>query len=325
MCTRILWNDNPVAVVVARTMDWPESTEPVLTIFPRGLARDGRESQPEVTHPARWASRFGSIGVTVYGVGTADGMNERGLGAHLLYLKATDFELRDTDQPGVHAGLWAQYALDNAETVAEALQILERVQIVMTEARGHGATVHLALDDASGDSAIVEYVDGERVVHHGREFTVMTNDPVFDEQLALLREQDFSRPSRDLPLPGNVSPIDRFQRATYFRGVLPRPRSEREAVAGVLAIARNVSVPFGAPYGELGIYNTEYRTVANLTDRRYFFELSTAPSLVWADLNLMDLGPGSGVRTLDPLTNLRLAGDVSAHLAGPNQGAQPAG
>jgi choloylglycine hydrolase len=321
-----LWNDNPVAVVVARTMDWPESTEPVLTVFPRGLAREGREGQPGVTHPARWASRFGSIGVTVYGIGTADGMNERGLGAHMLYLKATDFELRDTDQPGVHAGLWAQYALDNAETVAEALQILDRVQIVMTEARGHGATVHLALDDASGDSAIIEYIDGQRVVHHGREFTVMTNDPVFDEQLALLGQQDFSRPSRDLPLPGNVSPIDRFQRASYFRGVLPPPANEREAVAGVLAIARNVSVPFGAPYGEMGIYNTEYRTVANLTDRRYFFELSTAPSLVWADLNALDLGVGSGVRTLDPELNLGLAGDVSERLvgAGPSQGAQPA-
>ena len=25
--TRILWNDNKLAVVVGRTMDWPESTE----------------------------------------------------------------------------------------------------------------------------------------------------------------------------------------------------------------------------------------------------------------------------------------------------------
>ena len=27
-CTRVLWNTNKLAVVVGRTMDWPESTQP---------------------------------------------------------------------------------------------------------------------------------------------------------------------------------------------------------------------------------------------------------------------------------------------------------
>jgi len=40
-CTRILWNNNQFAVVVGRTMDWPESTEPILTVFPRGMKRNG--------------------------------------------------------------------------------------------------------------------------------------------------------------------------------------------------------------------------------------------------------------------------------------------
>ena len=89
----------------------------------------------------------------------------------------------------------------------------------------------------------------------------MTNDPPYDQQLALLKTLDFSKPSSDMPLPGNVNPRDRFQRADYYMAMLPEPKDEREAVAGVLAIARNVSVPFGAPYKSFGIYNTEYRTV----------------------------------------------------------------
>ena len=36
-CTRVLWNDNKLAVVVGRTMDWPESTDPILTVFPLSL------------------------------------------------------------------------------------------------------------------------------------------------------------------------------------------------------------------------------------------------------------------------------------------------
>ena len=314
MCTRVLWNDNRVAVVVGRTMDWPESTQPLLAAFPRGTMRDGRETQKEVTNPCVWTSRYGSLATTLYGnMGTADGMNEAGLAAHLLYLRAADFGPREPDKPAVHAGLWAQYVLDNASTVTEALERLDDVQIVMTEAHGRAATVHLALDDARGDSAIIEHVGGKLVVHHGRQFTVMTNDPTFDEQLALLAKQDFSKPSRDLPLPGNVNPVDRFQRAAYFRALLPEPADERAAVAGVLAIARNVSVPFGAPYGEFGIYNTEYRTVGNLTDRRYFFELATAPSVIWVDFAKLDLSAGTTVRALDPY-DVTLAGDVTARL-----------
>src|ERR1700722_8803192 len=169
-CTRILWNTNKLAVVVSRTMDWPESTEPVLTVFPRGVKHDGGRVGGAVVvpvNPATWTSRYGNVVTTVYGIGTADGLNERGLAAHLLFLTATDFGPRDPSRPGLHAGLWAQYALDNAATVTEALALLEKVQILMVEARGRQATVHLALEDAGGDSAIIEIIHGKSVIHHG--------------------------------------------------------------------------------------------------------------------------------------------------------------
>ena len=66
-----------------------------------------------------------------------------------------------------------------------------------------------------------------------------------------------------------------------------------------------------APTGKLiGIYNTEYRTVSNLTQQRYYFELTTSPNVIWADLNKFDLAPGSPVRSLNP-DNIDLSGDVS--------------
>ena len=81
---------------------------PVLTVLPRGMKRDGGRAGGEVIvkdNPARWTSKYGSIVTTVYGIGTADGVNERGLGVHMLYLKATDFGPRDPSKPGVQAGL----------------------------------------------------------------------------------------------------------------------------------------------------------------------------------------------------------------------------
>jgi penicillin V acylase-like amidase (Ntn superfamily) len=135
-CSRILWNDNKLAVVVGRTMDWPESTEPILTVFPRGLKRNGgRLGAVEVIkdNPLTWTSQYGSLVTTIYGVGTADGFNERGLAAHMLFLNAADFGPRDPGKPGVNGGPWAQYLLDKAATVSEALALLDKVQIVMTE------------------------------------------------------------------------------------------------------------------------------------------------------------------------------------------------
>jgi choloylglycine hydrolase len=311
-CTRILWNDNGFAVMVGRTMDWPESTQPILTVFPRGMKRDGGIAGTETVvaeNPARWTSKYGSLVTTVYGIGSADGINEAGLGAHMLYLNAADFGERDPSKPGLHAGLWAQYLLDNAATVEEALKLFESIQIIKVSAHGHDANVHLAIEDASGDSAIIEFIDGKPVIHHGREYAVMTNDPTYDQQLALLAKQDFSKPASDMPLPGNVNPVDRFQRASYYKALLPKPANDREAAASILAIARNVSVPFGAPYKGFGIYNTEYRTAADLNAKRYYFELTTSPSVIWADLSAMNLDAGQPVRTLDP-NDIALAGNV---------------
>ncbi len=312
-CTRVLWNGNDLAVLAGRSMDWPESTEPILTVFPRGIERDGGMAKGEQIvkeNAKRWTSKYGSLITQVYGIGSVDGFNEKGLGIHGLYLKATDFGPRDPAKPGIHAGLWIQYLLDNAATVAEAVALHEQIQVVMIEAHGHKATIHLAMEDASGDSAIIEYIDGQPVIHHGKEYRIMTNDPTYDEQFALLAKQDFSKPSRDMPLPGNVNAVDRFQRAAYYMAVLPEPKNVREAVAGILAITRNVSVPFGAPYGEFGIYNTEYRTVTDLTNLRFFFELTNSPNVIWVDLEKFDLSADADVMTLDP-DNPALTGNVS--------------
>lgn len=317
-CTRVLWNGNGQKVIVGRTMDWPELTQPKLYVLPAGMARNGGKLGgvtvvPE--NPLAWTSKHGSLVAAAYDLGAVDGVNEAGLAGHLLYLNSTDYGARDAARPGLQAGLWLQYALDNAASVSEALALLAPVQIVMVEAEGHKASVHLALEDASGDSAIIEYIAGKAVVHHGRQYSVMTNDPSYDQQLALLRKMDaehaFQPLSRDTPLPGNVNPVDRFQRAAFFSRFLPQPQDTRHAIAAMFSIMANVSVPFGAPYKDFGTYNTEYRSVTDLTDLVYYFQLTTVPSVSWTKLSGLDFKPGAPALSLNP-DALDLAGDVSA-------------
>jgi penicillin V acylase-like amidase (Ntn superfamily) len=285
-------------------------------VFPRGLRHDGGRAGHEVVvseNPLRWTSKYGSVVTTIYGIGTADGVNEHGLAAHMLYFPPADYGPRDTSKPGLQAALWAQYALDSAETVEEALANLEKIQVVKIEIERNGqtqrATVHMALEDATGDSAILEVLGGKLVIHHGRRFRVMTNAPAYDEQLKLLGGRDYSNPTMETQVPGNVNPRDRFQRATYYLSVLSKPKTEREGIAGMFGLIRNVSIPFGAPVNG-STFDTEYRTVSDLTDTRYYFELTTAPNVLGVDLKKLNLNAGAPVMTLNP-NDIALSGDVS--------------
>lgn len=298
-------------------MDWPESTEPLIVAFPRGRKRDGGAvAGADVVsgNGLSWTSRYSSLVTSTYGIGGFDGFNEKGLAAHALYLQSTDYGVRDSAKPGLHAGMWLQYLLDQAASVSEALALMDGLDVVLVSVHGHDATIHLALEDSTGDSAIVEFDHGKRVVHHGREFTLMTNDPTYDEQLKLLSAQDFSNPSKDVPLPGNVNAVDRFQRAAYYSALLPEPQDARQAVAGALAVLRNVSVPFGAPYGEFGVYNTEYRTVCDLTNRIYYFELTTSPNIIWVKFDELELPDGGEPLVVDPFDDT-MVGNVTARMS----------
>ncbi|TWU35214.1 Penicillin acylase precursor [Novipirellula aureliae] len=313
-CTRILWNTNGLVTVAGRTMDWAESTEPRLYVFPRGLTRDGgRVGANDIgdENPLTWTSRYGSVIVSAYGLASVDGLNEKGFAMHLLFLTATDYGPRDPEKTGVHAGVWGQYLLDNAATVEEALKLMEDIQPIMVEHAGFKSSLHLAVEDVTGDSAIIEYVDGRPEIYHGPEHRVVTNDPPYNEQLVELEKWDFTDATRQTPLPGNVNPTDRFVRANYFLKTLRNPRNEREAIATSFSLARNASVPSNAPYKTVGtIYDTEYRTVCNLDAKRYFFELTTSPNVIWVNLVELSLSPDSPVLVLNP-DNIHLSGSVN--------------
>ncbi|HEY3274184.1 MAG TPA: linear amide C-N hydrolase, partial [Methanocella sp.] len=169
---------------------------------------------------------------------------------------------------------------------------------------------HLSLADPSGDSAIIEFIDGRQVIYHDRNYRVMTNSPPFDKQLEALKR--FKGFGGDKDLPGSTRAADRFVRAAYYLQHLPESENTRQAVAGVLSVMRNVSQPFGtADPDEPNTSPTIWRTVADLTDSLYFYESTTSPFLIWVDLNKIDFSPGSGVRKLGMARRPDMIGDVT--------------
>jgi choloylglycine hydrolase len=304
VCTRIFWGTNSAAKVVSRTLDWEIDDDPDLWALPRGLERTGGAGPSS----ASWRSTYGSLAVSGWHVAVSEGVNERGLGAHLLYFEEAEWAPPD-DRPAVANTLWVQYVLDRFATVDEALAGLADVRIVSVPVLGgRHLGAHLALEDAAGDSAVVEFIRGEMVVHHGPEFAVVANDPSYDEQLAnLTRYRPFGG---ELPPPGDIVSLDRFVRANYFLHYLPEPADVREALAGVYHLASNVAAPFGAPYDQFGTYPTWWVSAADLTNRVYYFGSTFSPNTVWVELERLRLDLGEPVTNVDP-RDPSLVGELS--------------
>lgn len=293
-------------MVCARTLDWETSDEPRLWVLPRGTARSGVAGEGSV----EWASRCGSLTMQGWGSVTTEGINEAGLSARVLYLEAAAWEAPDA-RPGLANLLWAQYAVDNFATVAEALAGLADVRVVSMPMRGAHLGAHLLIEDPSGDSALIEMIDGVATVHHGREFDVVANDPPYDEQVAGLARY---RPwGGDLGIPGDIVSEERFVRATYYLSHLPQPADDAEAVAGVIGVARNCQVPYGAPDNRFDTYPTWWTSVTDLTERAYYFQSTRAPNVVWIELGQLDFSAGAPVRALDP-RDPELSGPIAGAL-----------
>jgi penicillin V acylase-like amidase (Ntn superfamily) len=193
--------------------------------------------------------------------------------------------------------------LDNFATVQEAANALrgEPFTIVTDTVPGETrlATLHLSMSDAMGDSAIVEYIGGKQVIHHDRKYQVMTNSPIFDEQLAL--NEYWKQIGGTVMLPGTNRAGDRFTRALFYVNAIPKDENPVIALASVFSVIRNVSVPFGITTpNEPNISSTRWRTVADQKRKLYFFESALTPSTFWVDLKQVDFSSQTGkVKKLD--------------------------
>jgi penicillin V acylase-like amidase (Ntn superfamily) len=326
MCSVIKWSGNDIAVVVARNMDWLEDMKSNLWLFPRGMDRDGQAGKNSLT----WTSKYGSVITSAYDLASTDGMNEKSLACHLLWLAESDYGKRDERIPGLSISLWLQFFLDNFASVKEAVAYAENnpFQILpcVVGTTGKVSEVHMMIEDVTGDAAIFEYTDGGRSkIYHNKMYNVMTNSPPFNKQLENLKEyQGFGG---DKKLPGSTEAADRFVRAAYYQKSLPKNiATAREAVAGVISIARNVSQPFGTadPFRP-NISPTRWRTVSDLTNMVYYFESTTSPNIIWVHLDELDFDNRAPVKRIDLVNETDRVGNVSSQFksAKPFEWAKP--
>ena len=269
-CTRVVYLGKNGMVVTGRTMDWKEDLKSNIYVFPRGIERAGADKGNTI----HWKSKYGSVITAGYDIGTSDGMNEKGLVANLLYLAESDYYRPNDTRPVMGISIWTQYVLDNFATVDEAVKELSKETFRIDAPdmpNGAKSTLHLAISDASGNSAIFEYIKGKLIIHEGKEYQVMTNSPSYEQQITL--NNYWKQIGGLVMLPGTNRAVDRFVRASFYINVIPQTDNQREAVAGVFSVIRNVSVPLGISVpAQPNISSTRWRTVADQKNKVYFLE-----------------------------------------------------
>ena len=157
--------------------------------------------------------------------------------------------------------------------------------------------MHFSVSDASGDSAVIEFINGKTVIYHGKQYSAMTNEPSYDQQLKNLEKEKQSGNYVNTTLVGGSSTTSRFVRANYYseHGVLLIPSSEQQAVTLLISAMLNTNVPLYQGFGKCDFsgktyklndkvnddWASLYQTISDLTHKKYYliinFILITKP------------------------------------------------
>lgn len=324
-CTKMTNNFGDGNIYTARTMDLCIDLPYDIAVYPRGMSEQGNSPTGK---QLIWNSKYASIMVREIKkplLADVDGVNEKGLAVNLLYLQGTEYESRDVNKPGVSVFKWAKYALDNYSTVNQVLAGLNNYQITAQSVRLGSNTVslpmHFSIEDASGDNAVIEFINGKISVFHGKNYNVMTNEPDYASQLANLARVQKSNMYTLENLPGGASPTNRFVRAYFYSKNLPEFSADTlNSVENMFSAISATFVPYYSNYqqscGLTGghavedVWPTQWATVIDHKRQTLYLVDGKSGNHVSVGLGKFNIASGQPLRTAQP-QKIALSNDIS--------------
>merc|ERR1712137_94643 len=182
------------------------------------------------------------------------GLNDAGFSctAQVLSSKYPKFNVMKDNINVAHFCRWAFEGFESVASVKEGLKHVHFIGPFIF-------SLHFALRDSTGVSAVVEFIDGEMVVHDDLNdgetgFGIMTNDPAFPWQVENVKhfewKQRLTRPA--VAMPGSWYPDERFLRLHLLKAGMPTPSSYKEAFMQAAHVLNAVTVPMGMQMGTDG-------------------------------------------------------------------------
>ena len=118
----------------------------------------------------RWEVRHGSVSFNQFSLELpVSGMNDKGLAIALSWHHGGDFG-EDPKYARLSALQWIQYQLDVNQTIDEVVASLSSIR-----PKKEGIPLHYTLLDAKGNSLLLEFIDGNPIIHKNKQFPFLTN------------------------------------------------------------------------------------------------------------------------------------------------------
>lgn len=259
----VLKNGNQI--ILAKNFDWT---------FRDGIIIKNLRGTNKVayhTHtgePAQWTSKFGSVTFNQNGKEMPyGGMNEKGLTIEMLWMEQTKYNINET-KAYLNELEWIQYQLDNFETVQQVIEHLNDLKIYPIKGK-----IHYILTDNTGESIIIEYLNGKPVAYK-KEANVcqtITNNSVlqsepYRNQIKKIRKNNTASTYRYYQLEQEISDIDKQNvlNETYAFKVL-----------------KKVTIPKGD-------FKTMWSIVYNVNEKTIFFFTDTHKEIKSIKLSELD-------------------------------------
>lgn len=309
-CSRVVYSGNDSLIIVGRSLDWKTPIPTNIYVYPRGISK--------VSYPApgalAWTSKYGSVYAVGYDGGVTEGMNEKGLVINGLFCKDAVYDnAASKEQPPMSLAVFVAWLLDMNATTDEVVEALQNQKFNISGATfdsGTAAALHWGVTDAQGNEAVIEFVNGNLNIYQGRDMPVLTNDPLWPQMNAI--NNYWNAVGGVNFLPGTVKSPDRFVRASFFVNHVEKTADADLGVAITRSVVQNVSVPYTYTISsEANVSSTQWRSLANLRDKRYYFDLVTNPGIYYIDLGKCDLRPGAPVMKLTTSESVNLVGEAN--------------
>lgn len=322
-CTdfRIIAKDG--SVIITRTLEFAMDLNSNLRNVPR--ASIFNTTAPDNKPGVSWTNKYGYLyldGLNMPAV--VDGMNEKGLSFEYLYLPGeTKYQNIPADKskkalPYYYLGDWV---LGNFSTVDEVRTALKNILVFAQKMPQTGNMIfplHAAIYDASGQSIVVEFVNGEMTVYDNQ-LGVMTNSPTYDWHLTNLRNYLNLSPYSPNPividnvsflatgqgagmtgLPGDSSPPSRFVKSALMLATVLPVNDANAAVNLAQHIINNVDIPKGFVRGKNAdapdsIEYTQWTVFKDLSNKLFYYRTYNDLSLRLIDMNKLDFSENAPV------------------------------
>lgn len=311
-CTNISIAKNQY-VTIGRTLDFPQNTG---GIFAAGFAKKSNTSDLNLSQDIQnkalvWEAKYNYFGQCWQtGLRIIDGINEAGVYAGYLYLPSfTKYPQYNPSDPRPILGVMdvGNYILGVAESVQDAIAKLKEVQIIENAAPVSKqrdfllAPLHMIIRDKSGNSAVIEWVNGLTIVYPGAG-NVLTNSPTYDWQRKHAQQFDYVQTANTkakfdgaymngsgfLGIPGDWTSPSRFAKATQVLKYIPEPKNAQMALHLTLSVIDAVQVPIGTDPSptlwksliELSSSTYYYRSMFDVDEKKNYISVSD-PTTPW--------------------------------------------